>query len=475
MLKKHIAAEIRSSFDYIPTPSQDNAIIQTSEFLSSKPRRHVLMIRGFAGTGKTTLISALVRTLNKFGIESVLLAPTGRAAKVLSSYCSSPAYTIHKKIFRIKSKKDLYSGFVLDKNFHTDTLFIVDEASMITDRSNESVIFGSGSLLNDLISFVYSGKNCRLILIGDTAQLPPVGLDISPALEAKSLTRLGLNVTELTMTDVVRQSLDSGILYNATLARNMLMENNIGFPSFRLDGFADIERITGADIVETISDCYSKYGIENTMVICYSNKQANRYNSGIRNRILGREEEITQGDYMMIIRNNYFWSLNEELSEAGISFIANGDIIKLIKIRKYIDRFGFRFAEVTIKLIDYGDIETDVIIMLDTLALNTPSLSSDENKKLFHAVLEDYVAETNKRKRTELVLTDPYFNALQVKFSYAVTCHKAQGGQWKTVLIDQGYVPENTISREYLRWLYTALTRPVEKLYMINFRDRFFK
>jgi len=475
MLKNHISAEIRSNLDYNPTDSQDSAIMQIAEFIISKQGRHVLLIRGFAGTGKTTLVSALVKTLDKFEIESVLLAPTGRAAKVLTSYCAVPAFTIHKKIFRIRSKKDIFSGFVLDKNFHSDTFFIVDEASMITDRSNESLQFGSGSLLKDLISFVYNDKKCRLILIGDTAQLPPVGLDISPALDANELGRLGLNVTEITMTDVVRQSLDSGILYNATLTRNKLSEVRVSCPEFKLPGFNDIQRISGSDIIETISGCYGKYGIENTMVICYSNKSANRYNTGIRNRILGRDEEISQGDYLMVVRNNYFWVLNEELSEAGISFIANGDIVQLVRVRKFTERYGFRYADVTIRLVDYGDIETDVIIMLDTLGIDTPSLPAESGKRLFHTVLEDFTKEKNKRKRVEMVLSDPYFNALQVKFSYAVTCHKAQGGQWKAVIVDQGYIPGDDISREYLRWLYTALTRPVEKLYLCNFRDKFFQ
>jgi len=471
MLKNHIADKIEENLKFKPTADQQKAIDALANYVTQIDLGSLFLLKGYAGTGKTSLVSALVTTLTDMKINSVLLAPTGRAAKVLSHYSRKTAYTVHKKIYRQKSLTDEVAVFSLDKNLHNNTVFIVDEASMISNYSLEASVFGSGCLLDDLIEYVFSGKNCRLILIGDSAQLPPVGLDVSPALDRKELeVSYNLNVDQVTLTQVVRQNEESGILMNATTLRQMLSENIMGYPSIVTSKFNDVRRINGGELIEEISNCHDKYGLEETMVISRSNKRANRYNQGIRNAILYREEEISNGDYLMVVKNNYYWA--QDVKE--IDFIANGDIVEIVRIHKYRNIYGFRFAEVSIRFPDYKDLELDTVIMLDTLNIESAALGREENKKLFFSVAEDYSDIRSKKKRFEKARNNKYFSALQVKFAYAVTCHKAQGGQWKAVFVDQGYLTDDLLDREYNRWLYTAVTRATEQLYLVNFNKEFF-
>jgi exodeoxyribonuclease V len=470
MLKDHIKKSILTKLGLKPTNDQLKLIEDLSEFIIDTDSRKVFLVKGYAGTGKTTVISALVKTTEELNIKSLLLAPTGRAAKVLSSYSQKSAFTIHKKIYRQKSSKDGFGTFVLNVNLLSNTLFIVDEASMISNQSNDISIFGSGQLLNDLLSFVYNDKNCKLILVGDTAQLPPVGIEISPALDAKYLSSYNYKVKEVTLTEVLRQSKESGVLYNATQVRTLMNSKLDDFPKIQVDQFIDIEAITGTELLEKISDSYDKYGLENTIIITRSNKRANQYNKGIRSKILWREEEIAAGDLIMVVKNNYFWILENE----DIDFIANGDIAEIVKIKKYTERYGYRFADVVLRFIDYNNVEIGCKIILDTLDIATAALPSDDNKKLFYNILEDYADVKAKKPKYEKVKNNPFFNALQVKFAYAVTCHKAQGGQWKSVFVDHGYFADHQVDIEFLRWLYTALTRTTDKLYLVNFNKRFF-
>jgi exodeoxyribonuclease-5 len=400
------------------------------------------------------------------------MAPTGRAAKVMAVYTGMAAFTIHKKIYRQKSSADGMGKFVLNANLYKNTYFIVDEASMISDESNENSVFGSGRLLDDLLEFVYSGENCRLILVGDTAQLPPVGLNISPALKLQALEKFGFDVFEFELKEVVRQAENSGVLFNATQIRNLIMtEKSAGFFFLELNRFSDVERISGAELIETISACYNKYGIFETTIVTRSNKRANLYNKGIRGSVLYRENEIERGDLLMVVKNNYFW-MDEDVE---LDFIANGDIAEIIQISGYEELYGFRFANVTLRFVDYNDVELNCKIFLETLTIETASFSQEQNRQLFEAVSEDYADVKNKRNRWEKVKANPYFNALQVKFAYALTCHKAQGGQWKAVFIDHGYLTEEMLDTEYYRWLYTAFTRPTEKLFLVNFNKNFFE
>jgi exodeoxyribonuclease-5 len=473
MIKNHIQSEILNNLGKAPTPDQEELAIKFADFVTESDADAAFVLKGYAGTGKTTMLSSLVKTFAKFKFRSVLLAPTGRAAKVLSGYAGHNAYTIHKNIYRQQSSSDGMGRFVLNKNLFKDTFFIVDEASMVPNSNSESSIFGTGRLLEDLIEYVYSGTNCRLILVGDTAQLPPVGLDISPALSKKELEFYDRNVFEYELTDVVRQDLNSGILFNATLIRNLVTEGHFFSGYFHLEcrEYEDVRRIGGADLIEEISTCYDRYGLFETIVVTRSNKRANKFNEGIRSTILYKESEVSVGDLMMIVKNNYFWLEENE----KIDFIANGDIAEIISIYKYEELYGFRFANVSLRLIDYPEIEIDCKIILDAIAAESASLSSEQNRKLFDAVSEDYQDIRSKKKRWEKVKENPYFNALQVKFAYAVTCHKAQGGQWKAVFVDQGYLTEEMINVEFLRWLYTAFTRPTERLYLVNFNKEFFK
>lgn len=471
MLKNHVASLIRQNLSFDPTEDQSKAIDCLADYVTINNPQSIFLLKGYAGTGKTTLVSSLVGALNDLKINSVLLAPTGRAAKVLSHYSKKNAFTIHKKIYRQKSLTDGIGEFALDRNLHTDTVFLVDEASMISNYSPEASIFGSGRLLDDLIKYVFSGRNCRLLLIGDSAQLPPVGLDISPALDSQELeTCYNLGVEEVSLTQVVRQNENSGILMNATELRRMLYQDEDGFPILSTQNYPDVFRIGGGELIEEISSAHQKYGLEETMVITRSNNRANRFNQGIRNAVLYREDEISNGDYLMVVKNNYFWA--QDLKE--MDFIANGDIVQIVRIYKHIEMYGFRYAEVCIRFPDYKDVEIDTMILLDTLAIETASLAYEENKKLFFTIAEDYADIRSKKKRYEKVRDNKFFNALQVKFAYAVTCHKAQGGQWKTVFVDQGYLTDELLTKEYYRWLYTAITRATEKLYLVNFKKDFF-
>ena len=472
MLSNFLTTSFKAELKYEPTIDQYQLFEKLSVFFIDKNPDSAFLINGYAGTGKTSSISAVVRSLKTIQIKTVLLAPTGRAAKVFSHYSGQMAFTIHKKIYRQRSSSDGLGNFVLDRNLNKDTFFIVDEASMISDSSMENSIFGSGNLLGDLIEYVYSGTNCKLILIGDTAQLPPVGFDLSPALEAHTLNEFNLKVNEITLTQVVRQSLQSGILQNATELRTQINNNifSIKRPKFILND-EDVFRISGENLIEEINNAYDKYGIENVIVVNRSNKRANKYNQGIRNSILYRESQISTGDLIMVVKNNYFWS--ETVEE--IDFIANGDIAEIIKIFDYQELYGLKFADIRIRMIDYNGIELDVKIILNTLEIETASLPNEENKKLFLSIIEDYSELTTKKQKYQKVKENPYFNALQVKFSYAITCHKAQGGQWKIVFLDQGYVSDEMLNREYLRWMYTAFTRSIEKIYLVNFPDDYFE
>ena len=471
MLKKYVSSLIIAAIKFEPTDCQREMAEKVSEFITREQSDIVFLLKGYAGTGKTTALSALVSVLDTLKTKTVLMAPTGRAAKVLSRYSGKPATTIHKKIYRQKSNADGSGRFALDRNLHTNTIFIIDEASMISNISQEQNIFGSGNLLSDVIEYIMSGQNCRLILAGDTAQLPPVGFSVSPALEEEELKCFDLEVIKCELTQVVRQSVKSGILENATTIRNLLAQEQYeGYWKIKTAGFKDIIRIGGADLIEEISNCYYKYGTDETIVVTRSNKRANKFNEGIRRSVLYREEQISTGDLVMNVKNNYHWA--KQLEE--LDFIANGDIAEVVRIRKFEEKYGFHFVNVTLKMIDYKDVEVDCKIMLDTLTSETPSLSQSDQKKLFDEISDDYPEIRNKRNLWEKIRENEYFNALQVKFSYALTCHKSQGGQWKAVFLDHGYLTEEMIDHEYLRWAYTAVTRPTERLYLVNFNKEFF-
>ena len=470
MLKNFINQELTNNLGLKPTIGQRDLLEKISSFIADPGLEEVFVIKGYAGTGKTTIVNTLVRTLSKLGRHSILIAPTGRAAKVLTSYTGQAAYTIHKKIYRQKSGKDGLGNFVLDKNYHKNSFFIVDEASMIGDRGMGNNQFGTGDLLGDLKEFVNQGKNCQLILIGDTAQLPPVGLDISPALNLANLQSLGFASKEVYLRDVVRQSADSGILENATMLRQKIEDGANDKPIFNTDDFSDIQRVSGVDLIDEIENSYSKYGEDETIIISRSNKRANKFNQGVRNQILWREEEISMGDLLMIVKNNYFWVHPDE----NLDFIANGDIARIDRIHGYQSMHGYRYADVSLSFPDYEKLTIEAKILIDTLSLDTAALAIEKQKELFQTILEDYADEKTKKDRVKKVIEDPFFNALQVKFAYAVTCHKAQGGQWKSVFIDPGFFREDMMDVEYMRWLYTAFTRATEKLYLVNFPDEWF-
>ncbi|WP_167609341.1 ATP-dependent DNA helicase [Maribellus sediminis] len=473
MIKNHLIRILTEKLAFPPTKSQDLLIDMMASYIASDEPDRIMLIKGYAGTGKTTMIFTLTQVLDLLKIRSILMAPTGRAAKVMADYSGKAAFTIHKSIYRQQSSSDGMGRFVLNKNLYKNTYFIVDEASMISNESYEGSVFGSGRVLDDLLEYVYSGENCRLILVGDTAQLPPVGLDISPALEAFVLESYGFGVSEMELTDVVRQAEGSGILSNATDLRTRIgaEEQEPGFFPIELLPYDDIIRISGADLIETISTCYDRYGLFDTTVVTRSNKRANIFNKGIRGSILYKESEIERGDLLMVVKNNYFWANDD----TEIDFIANGDIAEIITINGYEELYGFRFANVSLRFLDYKNVELDCKIFLDTLSLESASFSSEQNRQLFDAVSEDYLDVRNKRERWKKIKENPYFNALQVKYAYALTCHKAQGGQWKAVFVDHGYLTEDMLDKEYYRWLYTAFTRPTEKLYLVNFDKGFFE
>ena len=449
-----------------PTPEQGQALDVFTQFMTDRADQVVMILRGSAGTGKTTLAGAIVKAMAALKQKLILLAPTGRAAKVFSLYAGHAAYTIHRRIYRQKSAGDL-SSFNLNDNLNRDTLFVVDEASMIANLGLGESAFGSGCLLDDLMQFVYNGQNCRLLLIGDRAQLPPVGEEESPALSAHVLRGYGMQVYETDLNQVLRQSEDSGILWNATMIRGAWREERgerIVLPRIRFQGFADIQVVTGDELIETLSSSYYHVGMDETIVITRSNKRANIYNQGIRNMVLDRDEELCRGDLLMIVKNNYFWT--EGTKE--IPFLANGDRAVVQRVRHVHELYGFRFAEVTMTLPDYDDYELTATICLDTLTTEAPALTREQQEQLFDAVMSDYADIPQKTERIKKLKGDRYYNALQVKFSYAVTCHKAQGGQWSHVYLDQGYMTDDMLTPDYIHWLYTAFTRATGMLYLVN-------
>jgi exodeoxyribonuclease-5 len=480
-----LGALIRQNFTHNPTKEQEKAISLLSDFLLSRKRDVVFLLKGYAGTGKTSLLAALVRTMQQLQQRFMLLAPTGRAAKVLSSYAQAPAFTIHRKIYRQKSLTEM-DIFQNDVNLRQDTLFIVDEASMIANDVHDSTLFGSGRLLDDLMQYVYSCEGCRLVLVGDTAQLPPVGEDLSPALSRHFLEGYGMEVTELCLTQVVRQLEESGILWNATLLRQFIQNDEMSaFPKLRGKSFPDVRVVPGDELIEALSDSYRRHGIDGTIVVTRSNKRANIFNGGIRARILDYEEELSSGDLVMVAKNNYYWldpptpfrgspdstegSQNlPQKEEGGSSFIANGDVAIVRRFRNERSFYGFRFADATLQFPDYDHQELEVTVLLDTLQSEAPALTRQQQEALFNAVWEDYPELTNKRDRMKRLRQDIYYNALQIKYAYAVTCHKAQGGQWEHVYIDQGYITEDMLTPDYFRWLYTAITRATEQVYLVN-------
>ncbi len=471
MVSTRIATQIYAKICFETTPGQKKIVEKLSEYLSDSDFSRIFVLNGYAGTGKTTLIAALVGALKELEIKPVLLAPTGRAAKVLAQYAHEKAFTIHKRIYRERTAADYERRFSLNLNTERGAVFIVDEASMLSDRQSDGASFGSGSLLEDLVQFVRSGRGCRLILVGDSAQLPPVGSDFSPALDPVSMEAYG-EVVYATMDEVVRQEAQSGILFNATLVRCMLERGIHDIPRFRTD-FPDIEALSGGDFLERLQDCYDRYGRDETIVITRSNKRANRYNEGIRRHVLGAEEEIESGDMLMVVKNNYHYT--ERIENCPVGFLANGDIARLKRLRRFEEFYGFRFADAVLEFPDYEGTEIACKILLDTIASESPSLTRDESMRLFYEVEKDYLDIGSKIKRFREIRENPHFNAVQVKFSYAVTCHKAQGGQWRAGFVDRCLFGDETMTRDMLRWLYTALTRATDKLFLVNFDETFYE
>ena len=506
MIIDELKYKILQQFGFPPTQEQAHALEVFAEFLTDRDPHAVMILRGSAGTGKTTLSGAIVRTLKEIRQKVMLLAPTGRAAKVFSLNSGSPAYTIHRRIYREKSFSGVEGQFNLNDNLYTDTLFMVDEASMIANMGLGGMSFGSGCLLDDLVHFVYQGRNDRLLLIGDKAQLPPVGEEESPALHAAMLEGYGLKVYECDLNEVLRQSEESGILYNATMIRQMITHDDITqLPKIHFAGYSDIKPMPGAELIEALADSYHHVGLDDTIVVTRSNKRANIFNQGIRNMVLDREEELSQGDILMIVKNNYYWMEEErkkikekeieerrvksEGTESGTAthkvqsskfqvqsndipaFLANGDRAKVLKVRRRIDLYGFRFATLLLQFPDYGNYELEATVLLDTLTSEAPALTHEQQEQLFHQIEEDYQDIPLKADRMKAIRQDQFFNALQVKFAYAVTCHKAQGGQWAHVYVDQGYMTDDMLNPDYIHWLYTAFTRATEMLYLVNWPE----
>ena len=506
MIIDELKYKILQQFGFPPTQEQAHALEVFAEFLTDRDPHAVMILRGSAGTGKTTLSGAIVRTLKEIHQKVMLLAPTGRAAKVFSLNSGSPAYTIHRRIYREKSFSGVEGQFNLNDNLYTDTLFMVDEASMIANMGLGGMSFGSGCLLDDLVHFVYQGRNDRLLLIGDKAQLPPVGEEESPALHAAMLEGYGLKVYECDLNEVLRQSEKSGILYNATMIRQMITHDDITqLPKIHFAGYSDIKPMPGAELIEALADSYHHVGLDDTIVVTRSNKRANIFNQGIRNMVLDREEELSQGDILMIVKNNYYWMEEErkkikekeieerrvksEGTESGTAthkvqsskfqvqsneipaFLANGDPAKVLKVRRRIDLYGFRFATLLLQFPDYDNYELEATVLLDTLTSEAPALTHEQQEQLFHQIEEDYQDIPLKADRMKAIRQDQFFNALQVKFAYAVTCHKAQGGQWAHVYVDQGYMTDDMLNPDYIHWLYTAFTRATEMLYLVNWPE----
>lgn len=492
MIIDELKYKILQQFGYSPTPEQAHALDVFAQFMTDPNPHSVMILRGSAGTGKTSLSGAIVRTLKAIRQKVMLLAPTGRAAKVFSLSSGAPAYTIHRRIYREKAFAGVDGQFNLNDNLYTDTLFMVDEASMIANMGLGGTTFGSGCLLDDLIQFVYQGHDDRLLLIGDKAQLPPVGEEESPALHAAVLEGYGLKVYECDLNEVLRQSQQSGILYNATMIRQMITHDDITqLPKIHFSGFSDIKEMPGSELIEALADSYHHVGLDDTIVVTRSNKRANIFNQGIRNMVLDREEELSQGDILMIVKNNYYWTEKERKKlevrseELGVkasatdvnhkvqsneipSFLANGDRAKVLRVRRRIDLYGFHFATLLLQFPDYDNYELEATVLLDTLTSEAPALTHEQQEMLFHQVEEDYQDISLKADRMKAIRNDKFYNALQVKFAYAVTCHKAQGGQWAHVYVDQGYMTDDMLTPDYIHWLYTAFTRATEMLYLVN-------
>ena len=482
MVVDELKYKILQQFGFPPTQEQANALDVFARFLTDRNPQVVMILRGSAGTGKTSLSGAIVRTLQAIRQKVMLLAPTGRAAKVFSLNSGTPAYTIHRRIYREKSFSGVDGQFNLNDNLFTDTLFMVDEASMVANLGLGGMNFGSGCLLDDLVHFVYQGRNDRLMLIGDKAQLPPVGEEESPALNAAMLQGYGLTVYECDLNEVLRQSEQSGILYNATMIRQMITHDDITqLPKIRFTGFSDIRQMPGAELIEALADSYHHVGLDDTIVVTRSNKRANIFNQGIRNMVLDREEELSQGDILMIVKNIYYWMEEERKkikekdnqvpSNDIPAFLANGDRAKVLKVRRRIDLYGFRFATLLLQFPDYGNYELEATVLLDTLTSEAPALTHEQQEQLFHQIEEDYQDIPLKADRMKAIRQDQFYNALQVKFAYAVTCHKAQGGQWAHVYVDQGYMTDDMLTPDYIHWLYTAFTRATEMLYLVNWPE----
>ena len=482
MVVDELKYKILQQFGFPPTQEQANALDVFARFLTDRNPQVVMILRGSAGTGKTSLSGAIVRTLQSIRQKVMLLAPTGRAAKVFSLNSGTPAYTIHRRIYREKSFSGVDGQFNLNDNLFTDTLFMVDEASMVANMGLGGMSFGSGCLLDDLVHFVYQGRNDRLMLIGDKAQLPPVGEEESLALNAAMLQGYGLTVYECDLNEVLRQSEQSGILYNATMIRQMITHDDITqLPKIRFTGFSDIKPMPGAELIEALADSYHHVGLDDTIVVTRSNKRANIFNQGIRNMVLDREEELSQGDILMIVKNNYYWMEEERKkmkekdnqvpSNDIPAFLANGDRAKVLKVRRRIDLYGFRFATLLLQFPDYGNYELEATVLLDTLTSEAPALTHEQQEQLFHQIEEDYQDVPLKADRMKAIRQDQFYNALQVKFAYAVTCHKAQGGQWAHVYVDQGYMTDDMLTPDYIHWLYTAFTRATEMLYLVNWPE----
>ncbi|KJJ87447.1 ATP-dependent endonuclease [Prevotella intermedia ZT] len=469
MIQDELVYQILQDFGFEPTQDQRNALHIFARFMTDRSENTAMILRGSAGTGKTSLAGAIVRAVNRLRIKVSLLAPTGRAAKVFSLNAGLAASTIHRKIYREKAFNGADGQFQLNNNMFRDMLFMVDEASMIS-LSQSNTTFGSGRLLDDLVQYVYSsGANCRLLLIGDKAQLPPVGEQESPALRADVLKAYGLQVYECDLNEVLRQSQHSGILWNATAIREMITYNTATqLPQIHLKGFADISIVQGNELIESLASSYSAVGMDETMVITRSNKRANIFNQGIRNTILGREEELTTGDLVMVVKNKYL----EKDRSTDISFIANGDHAVVRRVRNIRELYGFRFADVSLEFPDYNNTELDTVVVLDTLTTEAPALTHEQNDKLFQSVMEDYADVPRKADRMKQLREDEYFNAMQIKFGYAVTCHKAQGGQWAHIYLDQGYMTDEMLTPDYIHWLYTAFTRATEHLYLVNWSQK---
>ena len=461
--------QILQDFGFEPTQDQRNALHIFARFMTDRSENAAMILRGSAGTGKTSLAGAIVRAVNRLRIKVSLLAPTGRAAKVFSLNAGLAASTIHRKIYREKAFNGADGQFQLNNNMFRDMLFMVDEASMIS-LSQSNTTFGSGRLLDDLVQYVYSsGANCRMLLLGDKAQLPPVGEQESPALRTDVLKAYGLQVYECDLNEVLRQSQHSGILWNATAIREMITYNTATqLPQIHLKGFADISIVQGNELIESLASSYSAVGMDETMVITRSNKRANIFNQGIRNTILGREEELTTGDLVMVVKNKYL----EKDRSTDISFIANGDHAVVRRVRNIRELYGFRFADVALEFPDYNNTELDTVVVLDTLTTEAPALTHEQNDKLFQSVMEDYADVPRKTDRMKQLREDEYFNAMQIKFGYAVTCHKAQGGQWAHIYLDQGYMTDEMLTPDYIHWLYTAFTRATEHLYLVNWSKK---